>query len=94
KNNPQPGLLMSVQVQRDKQGAPCIRVSDNGVGIPAASLPFIFNRFYRAAGGSGVRGTGLGLAIVRHAVEAHGLRISAASVPGRCTTFTIASPEH
>ena len=94
KNNPQPGLLVCVQAQRDEQGTPCIRVSDNGVGIPAASLPFIFNRFYRAAGGSGVRGTGLGLAIVRHAVEAHGLRISAASVPGRCTTFTIASPEH
>lgn len=94
KNNPQPGLLVCVQAQRDEQGTPCIRVSDNGVGIPAASLPFIFNRFYRAAGGNGVRGTGLGLAIVRHAVEAHGLRISAASVPGRCTTFTIASPEH
>ena len=94
KNNPQPGLLVCVQAQRDEQGTPNILVSDNGVGIPAASLPFIFNRFYRAAGGSGVRGTGLGLAIVRHAVEAHGLRISAASVPGRCTTFTIASPEH
>jgi two-component system OmpR family sensor kinase/two-component system sensor histidine kinase BaeS len=58
-----------------------ITVTDTGSGIPAADLPHIFDRFYRAdksrtrtSGGSG-----LGLAIVRHLVEAHGGRVWAES---------------
>jgi two-component system, OmpR family, phosphate regulon sensor histidine kinase PhoR len=74
-----------------------IAVSDNGAGIPAAHLPRIFERFYRAdaARSREEGGTGLGLAIVRHLVEGHGGRVQAQSELGRGTTilFTLPLPE-
>ena len=88
KNNPAPGLCVDLTATQDETGT-IIRVSDNGVGIPAEHLPFIFNRFYRANTSASIKGTGLGLSIVRHAVEAHGGSISAESSPGNRTCFTI-----
>ena len=75
-------------------GALLIRVQDNGVGIEAEHLPYIFNRFYRADKTGKVKGTGLGLSIVRHAVEAHGGSISVSSTPQHCTVFTIRIPQY
>jgi signal transduction histidine kinase len=50
-----------------------IRVQDSGVGIPAAALPHVFDRFWRAEDtASTIRGTGLGLYTSRAVVEAHG----------------------
>ena len=75
-------------------GSVQIQVQDSGQGIPAADLPHIFERFYRAdksrqRDGSG---SGLGLAISKSIVEQHGGRISAASQPNHGTTFTIKLP--
>lgn len=60
-----------------------ITISDNGTGIPAADLPFIFDRFWRKdksrSRASG--GTGLGLAISRQLIEAQGGRIEAQNLP-------------
>jgi two-component system, OmpR family, sensor histidine kinase BaeS len=68
-------------------------VQDNGQGIPAESLPFIFDRFYRAdpsrTDGSE---SGLGLAIARSIVEAQGGIISAESEVGNGTTMRVAFP--
>jgi signal transduction histidine kinase len=71
-----------------------ISVSDNGPGIPPAQLEHIFERFVRGDAGMTQRvgGTGLGLAISKSLVELHGGTITADSVVGRGSTFTIALP--
>jgi two-component system sensor histidine kinase BaeS len=70
------------------EGGTLLEVRDNGTGIKPEDLPYIFERFYRGAGG----GLGLGLTIVRELVEAHGGRVSAASEHGRGATFTVLIP--
>jgi two-component system, OmpR family, phosphate regulon sensor histidine kinase PhoR len=72
----------------------CIEVRDRGIGIPAADLPRVFERFYRVdkARSRDLGGTGLGLAIVRHIALAHGGSASAASWEGEGSTFTLLFP--
>jgi len=71
-----------------------IDVADTGPGIPADSLPHIFERFYRAdpAHSRSVEGTGLGLAVVRSIVRAHGGDIAVASTIGSGTTISVTLP--
>lgn len=70
-----------------------ITVADRGRGIPAESLPMIFEPFYRAdPARSRDGGTGLGLAIVKTIVNAHDGKIQVKSEPGVGTTFTIWLP--
>jgi two-component system, OmpR family, sensor histidine kinase SenX3 len=73
-----------------------ITVSDNGIGIPAAELGRIFERFYRVdyARSRSNGGTGLGLAIVKHIAAIHGGDVSVWSQVGRGSTFTIKIPVH
>jgi signal transduction histidine kinase len=69
-------------------------VSDQGTGIPAQQLPFIFERFYRVDAARDRRdgGTGLGLAIARTLIHAQGGTIQAQSVEGQGTTVTFWLP--
>jgi signal transduction histidine kinase/DNA-binding response OmpR family regulator len=71
-----------------------IDVQDNGYGIPASDLPFIFDRFYRAHNDKAneVEGNGLGLAIVKSIVEQHGGQIKVQSELDRGTCFSISFP--
>lgn len=92
KNNPTPGLKLRLQAHADDDGTRHICVEDNGTGIAPETLPYIFNRFYRADSTGRIKGTGLGLAIVKHAVDVHGGTISATSQPGESTRFCITLP--
>lgn len=86
------GGSVVVDVRRDGSEV-VVAVADNGIGIPRADRPRIFERFYkvdraRVRGG----GTGLGLAIARHVVEGHGGRIWVESEEGVGSTFRFAIP--
>ena len=71
-----------------------ITVKDDGVGIPAEEVPFVFKRFYRCAQehAQETKGAGLGLSIVKRAIEAHGGSIELESQPGVRTVFTLRVP--
>ncbi len=74
-----------VDVERVRGGAWAeVRVTDTGEGIPAADLPYVFERFYRAdrSRAAHTGGAGLGLAISRRIVEDHGGEVFAASEVG------------
>ena len=70
-----------VRAGLENDEALAILVIDDGIGIQAANLPHVFDRFYRTdqSRGRGIGGTGLGLAITRAIVEAHGGTITVAS---------------
>ena len=94
KENTKPGLVIRVSGEWQKDAC-ILKVSDNGIGIPAHDLPFVFKRFYRGNkhhSSTQVKGTGLGLSIVRRAVEAHGGTVELTSSPGIETTFTMRLP--
>ena len=67
-----------------------IAVEDNGIGIPAAELPRIFDPYQQAHRGHG--GSGLGLAIVKGIVEAHGGHIQVESEEGQGSRFVARMP--
>ena len=71
-----------------------INVQDTGFGIPAADLPFIFDRFYRVREGRNaeMEGNGLGLAIVKSVIEQHGGGISVESEQGKGSCFCVSLP--
>ena len=86
-------IVLRVELERDE--ALTIAVIDDGIGIDAADLPHVFDRFYRTNGSRsrGIGGTGLGLAITRAIVEAHGGQIAVASDGlGQGVTVTIRLP--
>jgi signal transduction histidine kinase len=85
---------ITVSTERNTSGV-VLRVRDTGVGIPAAHLDRIFERFYRVdpSRSRADGGTGLGLSIVKHLVEAHGGSVRAESEVGRGTTLSVLFPD-
>jgi signal transduction histidine kinase len=76
-----------------EQNQVILQIKDEGIGIPAVDLPFIFDKFYRASNlTNDASGTGLGLAIVKSIVESHEGRVWVESTVGQGTTFTIVLP--
>ena len=84
---------VAVRVRSGGDGA-VLEVADSGVGIPAADLANVFERFHRVEGtkGRSHEGSGIGLALVNELVKLHGGRIDVDSRVGEGTTFTVSIP--
>lgn len=89
------GLIQVSLAAEDKQAV--ITIKDNGPGIPEASIPYLFEAFYRVESSRNKKtgGTGLGLTIAKQIIEGHSGSIQAESVIGQGTTIFLAIPrEH
>ena len=90
KNTPTPG---SVALRgRVAGGDLLLEVEDTGVGIPAAEIERVFERFYRRTESRSQVGFGLGLAIARRMVDVMGGTIGATSREGEGSTFWVRLP--
>ena len=92
KYSPEDSEIQITVAQRN--GEAFVDVTDRGIGIPAADLPQIFQRFHRASNVDDRRfaGMGLGLFICRGIVEQHGGRMSVDSRVGAGSTFHVVLP--
>jgi signal transduction histidine kinase len=88
------GATIKVRVSSERHHH-LITVQDEGIGIKASEIPYIFNRFYRAdvsRSKEKVEGYGLGLSIAKKIVEAHQGTIEVESEPGKGSRFVIKLP--
>jgi PAS domain S-box-containing protein len=84
---------ITVRVRREDADA-IVTVSDTGIGVPAAEIPRVFERFHRieTARVRSTEGSGIGLALVKELVGLHGGTITADSREGVGSTFTVRLP--
>ncbi|WP_323120806.1 phosphate regulon sensor histidine kinase PhoR [Burkholderia alba] len=89
------GGRIQVAWRRDG-GQALFSVVDSGLGIPAADLPRLTERFYRVdrSRSRDTGGTGLGLAIAKHVLQRHDAQLLIQSEEGRGSTFTARFPAH
>ncbi len=85
-----PGGTVTVHLYR-KEAQVALSVSDTGIGIPAADLEQLFQRFHRGRNATAFPGSGLGLAIVRAIVEQQGGRVTAENLAAGAR-FTLSWP--
>jgi signal transduction histidine kinase len=84
-----PTAPVRVRVSGERADWARLEVVDEGIGIPARDLPWVFQPFYRGANAAGqAAGSGIGLASVRAIVDRHGGSVGIASVEGQGTTVT------
>ncbi len=88
-----PGGRVVMRWEADADGA-SLSVTDTGLGVEAAEIPRLTERFYRVDKGRGREqgGTGLGLAIVKHVLQRHGAELEIQSQPGEGSIFSCRFP--
>ncbi len=80
----------SIRVSCARSGSEVtVTVADSGIGITPEALPHIFEKFYQGDGSHATKGNGLGLALVKRIIELCGGEITARSVQGAGTVFTV-----
>ena len=89
KNDEAPHVVVRALSNEDDFENVSIMVEDNGIGFEQESAEQIFKPFERLHSKSKYEGSGLGLSICERIVSAHGGRISAKSVPGKGSIFTM-----
>lgn len=84
----------SVELRVWADGAGYVAVTDDGIGIPEAAIPWLFDRFYRAPNvdSDRISGLGIGLYLAKELVVAHHGEIRVQSTSGDGTTFEIKLP--
>ncbi|MEI7833792.1 MAG: PAS domain-containing sensor histidine kinase, partial [bacterium] len=87
----EPGSRIIIDV-RQQHNEVVVSVTDNGRGISAEDIPYLFQRFYRSRDERRAEGIGLGLYITKQLVDAHGGRIWVESEVGKGSTFSFALP--
>ncbi len=87
-------ILVGISQQEvDNVPQAVIAIQDHGIGIPAADLPYIFERFHRAANVTrSIKGTGIGLSSAQQIVAQHGGNITVESTEGKGSLFTVCLP--
>jgi heavy metal sensor kinase len=90
-----PGGCVTLHTASDDSGA-VLEISDTGIGIPAASIAQVFDRFFRvdAARSREDGGAGLGLSIVKSICAAHGAEIDVQSLINNGSSFRVRFPRH
>jgi len=82
-----------IKIDVEKAASPgflAVHVLDNGCGIPAHIMPYIFDPFFTSKAPG--KGTGLGLSVSHGIVNMHGGRINASSEEGKYSRFTVMLP--
>ena len=90
-----PPVEVTASIQRNGQGGQqlAVEVRDHGPGLPAAAIPHVFDRFYKADNARArSEGGGLGLAIAWENARLHGGHIEAGNHPGGGAVFTVSLP--
>jgi two-component system NtrC family sensor kinase len=92
KYTPEGGRILAMTQRSDTQVL--LKVEDNGLGIPPADLPFVFDKFYRVKteDRAEIQGTGLGLAICKSIIEKYGGSIWVESHYQQGSNFTFSLP--
>jgi two-component system, OmpR family, sensor kinase len=73
-------------------GEVIVKIADRGIGIPAADLEHLFQRYHRGGNVSGIVGTGVGLYLVKMTVELHAGSVAVESQEGNGARFTVRLP--
>ncbi len=87
-----PGGGVARVTSRAEEGWLVVAVEDHGIGIPAADVGRLFERYFRGSNVSGIVGTGVGLNLVKMVVDLHGGDITVESQLGQGSRFTVRLP--